>query len=105
MNREDRRVYVSPFPVTGAKVQASVAGGTQARWRRDGRELYFISLDKKLMAAAIDASGVPGPPRVLFDVPRWIPTSDVAGDGRFVAVVTQVIAAEQPRPVIVNWRR
>ena len=96
--------WLAPFPVTGAKVQASVAGGTQARWRRDGRELYFISLDKKLMAAAIDASGVPGPPRVLFDVPRWI-DFDVAGDGRFVAVVTQVIAAEQPLAVIVNWRR
>jgi Tol biopolymer transport system component len=98
------QIYVSPFPVTGAKVQASVAGGTQARWRRDGRELYFISPDKKLMAAAIDAGGVPGQPRVLFDVPRWI-DFDVARDGRFVAVVTQVIAAEQPLAVIVNWRR
>jgi Tol biopolymer transport system component len=98
------QIYVSAFPVTGAKVQASLAGGTQARWRRDGRELYFISGDRKLMAAAIDASGVPGPPRVLFDVPRWI-DFDVARDGRFIAVVTQVIAAEQPLAVIVNWGR
>lgn len=40
-----------------------------ARWRRDGRELYFITRDQKLMAAPIDAAGVPGPPRVLFNVP------------------------------------
>jgi serine/threonine protein kinase/Tol biopolymer transport system component len=98
------QIYVSPFPVTGVKVQASVAGGTLARWRRDGRELYFISPDRKLMAAAIDAAGLPGPPRVLFDVPRWI-DFDVARDGRFIAVVTQVVASEQPLAVIVNWGR
>ena len=98
------QVYVSPFPVTGAKVQASVGGGALARWRRDGRELYFISPDRKLMAAPIDASGLPGPPRVLFDVPRWN-DFDVARDGRFIAVVTQVVGAEQPLAVIVNWGR
>jgi Tol biopolymer transport system component len=98
------QVYVSPFPVTGAKIPVSTAGGSAARWRRDGRELYFISADRKLMAASIDAAGLPGSPRVLFDVPRWI-DFDVARDGRFIVVVTQSVAAERPLAVIVNWGR
>jgi len=96
-------VYVSPFPVTGAPIAVSTAGGTQSRWSRDGRELYFISRDQTLMIAPIDAAGMPGTPRALFAVPAWL-DYDVARDGRFVAVVQQVIGAEQPLAVIVNWR-
>ena len=43
-------IYVQPFPgVSGGKWQVSKAGGTQPRWRHDGKELFFISLDGKLM--------------------------------------------------------
>ncbi len=97
------QVYVAAFPVTGAKTAASSAGGSMARWRRDGRELYFISSDNQLMAVPIDAAGAPGQVRALFDVPRWL-EYDVASDGRFVAVVADVIGAEQPLAVFVNWR-
>ena len=54
------------------------------------------------MAAPIDAAGVPGPPRALFRV-EWV-DYDVALDGRIVAVVLEVVGAEQPLAVIVNWR-
>ena len=98
-------MYVAPFPATGEKTQVSIVGGSMARWRRDGRELYFISSDKnrKLMTVPINAAGAPGPARALFDVPRWL-DYDVAQDGRFVAVVVAVIGAEQPLAVFVNWR-
>jgi hypothetical protein len=96
-------VYLSPFPATGTKVAVSTEGGTAARWRRDGRELFFISRDRKLMAAPVDAAGMPGRPRVLFDVRTWL-DYDVARDGRFIAVVSQFNGAEQPLAVIVNWR-
>jgi eukaryotic-like serine/threonine-protein kinase len=97
------QVYVAPFPVTGVKTAVSTAGGSSARWSRDGRELYFISSDRKLMAAPVDASGAPGTPRALFDVRGWL-DYDVALDGRFVALISQVVGAEQPLAVIVNWR-
>ena len=97
------QAYVGPFPVTGAKTAVSNSGGYMARWRRDGRELYFVSSERKLMAAPIDASGAPGTPRALFDVKDWL-DYDVARDGRFIAVVSQVVGAEQPLAVIVNWR-
>jgi serine/threonine protein kinase/Tol biopolymer transport system component len=96
------QVYVAPFPATGAKTAVSHSGGTLARWRRDGRELYFISSDRQLMAAPIDAAGVPGQPRALFNVARWL-DYDIARDGRILAVVLEVIAADQPLTVIVNW--
>jgi hypothetical protein len=96
-------VYVAPFPATGAKMVVSSAGGTTARWRRDGRELYFISSDRKLMAAPIDAAGVPGPPSALFNVASWM-DYDITHDGRIVAVVRQVVGAEQPLAVFVNWQ-
>lgn len=97
------QVYVAAFPRVGVKTAVSSAGGAHARWRRDGRELYFVSSDKKLMAAPIDAAGVPGPPRVLFNAAAWL-DYDVAGDGRLVAVVLDVVGADQPLAVIVNWR-
>jgi Tol biopolymer transport system component len=96
------QVYVSSFPVTGTKTAVSTTGGHTARWRRDGRELYFRSRAGQLMAAPIDSSGVPGTPRTLFDAKAWL-DYDVAKDGRFIAVVSQKVAGEQPLAVIVNW--
>jgi Tol biopolymer transport system component len=98
------QAYVTSFPTAGDRTQVSTAGGFEARWRRDGRELYFISSSRQLMAAPIDASGVPGTPRALFDVKAWL-DYDVARDGRFIAVVSEVVGAEQPLAVLVNWLR
>ncbi len=50
-------VYVTPFPKTGAKWLVSRAGGFQARWRRDGKELFFMAPDSMLMAAAVNGDG------------------------------------------------
>jgi hypothetical protein len=97
-------VYVSPYPVTGAKVAVSTASGNRARWRRDGRELFFISGDRKLMASTLDTAGLPGPPRPLFDVAAWV-DYDVSRDDRFVAVVSEVVTSTQPLAVLVNWHR
>jgi hypothetical protein len=50
-------LHVQPFPATGVRWQVSDAGGHQPQWRRDGRELYYVALDKKLIAVEIKASG------------------------------------------------
>jgi serine/threonine protein kinase len=98
------RVYVASFPGALDRRQVSTAGGFWARWRRDGRELYFISSSRQLMVATIDASGAPGTPRALFDVRAWL-DYDVTRDGRFIAVVSEVVGAEQPLAVLANWLR
>src|SRR5207247_8462096 len=46
-------VYVRPFPPGPGKWKISIGGGELARWRRDGKELYFLSPDRKLMAATV----------------------------------------------------
>jgi eukaryotic-like serine/threonine-protein kinase len=65
----DPEVYVGRFPGPGRRIQISNHGGAQARWRADGKELFYITMDKKLMAVAIDTSHdepVAGVPHVLF---------------------------------------
>ena len=85
-------VYVAALPDLRSKRLISSGGGTEPRWSRDGRELYFVSGDR-LMATAV----TPGPslqvgnPRPLFSVEgyrraRNHPQYDVAPDGRFVMI-------------------
>src|SRR5213079_239326 len=72
----------------GNKRQVSRAGGGQALWRKNGRELFYLSLDGKLMAADVKASSMLkiGPPKVLFQTPVTVnPTIDqygVTADGQ-----------------------
>jgi Tol biopolymer transport system component len=92
--------------------QISTAGGSQARWRGDGRELYFASPDGLLMAVAIETQPVfrPGTPRKLFQLPerpdRLLPIfEDVTPDGtRFLLNVPVVARSSVGFHVIVNWR-
>ena len=106
-------VYVRPFPVGSDQHLISVAGGMQPEWRRDGKELFYISADRKLMAVPVTTEGSTfsnGSPRALFDVqmPEPIPPYPtdyaVAMNGQRFLVNTVV---DQPvRPVltvIVNW--
>jgi dipeptidyl aminopeptidase/acylaminoacyl peptidase len=47
------QVYLQQFPEAQHKMQVSTAGGGMARWRRDGRELFYIALDDRLMAVTL----------------------------------------------------
>ena len=47
-------IYVQPFPGPARKWgPISTNGGAQVRWRRDGKELFYIALDDRLMAVPI----------------------------------------------------
>jgi len=61
-----REVYVRPFPTGDGKWQISADGGSEPRWRADGRELFFLSADGRLMAADI-------PENSAFDSVRPVP--------------------------------
>ena len=61
----ENEVYVRPFlpnaPGAGGKWQVSTAGGTQPRWRRDGKELFYLATDRSLMSVPVrspDSSGL-----------------------------------------------
>ena len=89
----NQEVYVRPFPDSGPRVQVSSAGGVEPRWSRDGRTLYFVSPDRKVMAVEVVAGGgfSTREPRVAlaegFKEPSNTNTPfDVMSDGRFLGV-------------------
>src|SRR5262249_36630279 len=59
------QIYVQSFPAGGGKYQVSTGGGTQPRWRRDGKELFYIAADGKLMAVDVKTA-----PKFEIDVPK-----------------------------------
>ena len=99
-------VYVVPFPGPGGKVRISTAGGDNARWRRDGKEIFFLAWNT-LMAAEVTANGSRfdvGAVRRLFEVPMvngyW--PYDVSPDGQRFLVNT-LEEAVAPLTIVVNW--
>src|SRR6185436_8615756 len=66
---QDSQVYVRSVADAAMQVQISTHGGAQPRWRRDGKELYYVAPDNTIMAVAIDTrSGTvrAGTPQPLF---------------------------------------
>jgi Tol biopolymer transport system component len=104
------QIYVVSFPAADQKRQISTNGGGEPRWRRDGKELYYLALDGKLMAVDMTTSSVldSGVPRVLFDTGLVVdPTRDqyaVTQDGqRFLVLKPLAGAVPTPITVVVNW--
>src|SRR5260370_27216602 len=65
------QVYVHSFPASGGKWLVSTNGGYFPAWRRDGKELFYVSADKKMMAVEVKGEGATferGVPKVLFDM-------------------------------------
>jgi len=108
-------LYVQSFPTPGAKWQISTGGAVQPRWRRDGKELFYIALDGKLMAVPIRGNGTleVGAPQALFETRTVLGTAtgvyflqqyDVAPDGqRFLMNVAREGPATAPITVVLNW--
>jgi eukaryotic-like serine/threonine-protein kinase len=106
-------VYVQPFPGPGARVQVSINGGAQVRWRRDGKELFFIGLDDRLMAVpiALSESEEVGAPVPLFATrvggalqPASRTQYFASPDGRRFLMNTVLPGAPvSPISLIVNW--
>ncbi|HMA18106.1 MAG TPA: protein kinase, partial [Thermoanaerobaculia bacterium] len=108
-----KEVYVATFPQPTRRYRVSTQGGTQPRWSRNGRELYFVTRSRTLMAAPVDSgsSDVPvGQAHPLFDVPMHRQFSsnvpyryDVAPDGRFLIAIR---TSEEPPALnlVTNWQ-
>ena len=110
-------VYVRPFPFAPGKWQISSNGGRLPRWRRDGKELYYLDANLKLVAVPVKATPgpkpvfEPGAPQMLFDtnapsVPpfvNWFPYAPSADGSRFLVNTNAVSPGEAPLTVVVNW--
>ena len=101
-----QEVFLQPFPEGGARIQISQGGGSQAAWRHDGKEIYYLGFDRKLRAVTFDPiKKTAGTPRVLFQTHIVGPTFvlfqyDVAPDGRFLI---NSLNPDSPLTLISNW--
>jgi len=111
-------VYVrafSPDPLgqgtsdAGGKWLISDKGGSSPMWREDGKELYYIALDGKLMTVALAAGSAfqSSLPKALFQTPpgdndttRWAPSPDGT---RFLFLVPETQEAA-PFTIVLNWQ-
>jgi len=109
-------VYVSPFPDPRTKLRISSTGGTEPRWRGDGRELFYFSADQQLMSVTLTSREMLSArlPRGLFrarishaDAPNGGTGYAVTKDGRrfLIPVTVAGDAEEQAITILVNWQR
>jgi len=108
------QVVVQSFPdPNGGRWQITAQGGFEPRWRHDGRALYYLAPNGKLMAVPVTSSTTfqAGTPTELFQTPLVVARGqsprdrryDVAPDGRFLIAVPATTATTAPVTVVVNW--
>jgi eukaryotic-like serine/threonine-protein kinase len=113
-NETDKwEIYVTSFPGAQGKWQVSTGGGEQPRWRGDGKELFYLSSDAKMMATPVTTGAnfdagtpvalfqaTPRPPVLVYDLFVY----DVSRDGQRFLINTPVKQAETaPMSVVLNW--
>jgi Tol biopolymer transport system component len=103
-------VYVRPFPRAGRQWTISASGGQAPRWRGDGKELFFVAADGKLMAVPVKATAAAfetGSTVALFDadlVEEDFFMYDVTADGQHFLITTDGFGVSSPPlNVVVNW--
>ncbi len=112
-SRESGRpeICVIPFLHGTGKWEVSNGGGILPRWRHDGRELFYISTDNRIMSAEIteqESSLLIGKVQSLFRV-NPVPFAggsnyDVTGDGKKFVVASLASSQEsEPLALVVNW--
>jgi dipeptidyl aminopeptidase/acylaminoacyl peptidase len=103
-------IYLQDFPGGAGKWQVSTGGGVQPKWRPDGKELFYLSLDGRLMAVPMTLGALAeiGKPQVLFQTrvdstmgPIWHQYDVMPGGQRFLVNTQETVTA--PVTVVLNW--
>jgi Tol biopolymer transport system component len=113
-------VYVTPFPDGKGKWQISADGGSMVRWRKDGKELYYLNATGDLMAVEVTGNGKEfsvGRPQTLFHLElktgpsRYDLSStseqigyDASPDGQRFIVTAPVEGSASPVTLLTNWK-
>jgi WD40 repeat protein len=119
------QIWVRPFPAPGTDVKPddrwlfSNGGGTQVRWGRDGKELFYVALDGRLMAVPVNVEEhgravTAGPATPLFSIGTpifgggtalpWYSVSGDVRDVRFLVTNSTQPAVSVPITVLLNWK-
>jgi eukaryotic-like serine/threonine-protein kinase len=111
-----REVYVQRFDPdrpSSERSQVSLSGGSEPRWRENSAELYYLSLDGKMMAAAVQTRGghfEAAAPKPLFETPADSSSNiiwyyDVTQDGQRFIIAEPVAGGEtRTLTVLINWQ-
>jgi serine/threonine protein kinase len=104
----DYKVYVVPFPGPGGKWQVSPEGGCGPRWRRDGKEIFYLSSDNKMMVTEVKSSGSSfeiGSTHALFSTRAYgvFGRFDVSADGQRFAIPFEAGQPSAAIALVVNW--
>ena len=105
-------VHVALYPAFQQRRQVSSGGGGAAWWRADGRELFYLSVDGKLMSVPV----TPGPtlefgtPTALFQSPLTTPNLDmdeyaISADGQRFLMMHRADTSTTPITVVMDWRK
>jgi Tol biopolymer transport system component len=103
-------VYAVPFPGPGGKRQISFRGGRFPRWRRDGKELFYVTPDRELIAAELTAgNGTLEVGRVQKLFKGIVITNtdggsyEVSADGQKFLVVEDSVTSSSALTLVQNW--
>jgi eukaryotic-like serine/threonine-protein kinase len=112
-----REIYVREFSPNsssdttggGAKWQVSYSGGQESRWSRDGKELYYLTADWKVMAVEVTTSSAfqAGTSRLLFQAPSQpnpFPGDYTVDGKRFLLLAPAHQTSQAPFTVVLNWQ-
>jgi Tol biopolymer transport system component len=106
-------IYVRAFPDDGAKFPVSRGGGRLARWRQDGKELFYRALDGRLMAAPVRATAqgleFSASVRLMSTMEPsgvMVYPYDISSDGQRILALAPAVAeaSGSPLTVIVSWQ-
>lgn len=98
-------IYATPFPGPGGKWQISTGGGAGARWRSDGKEIFYQTLDDRMMAVDITARGTTlevGKAHTLFG-PVSANDFGVSADGQRFLMSVPMQSAPESLTLVQNW--
>jgi Tol biopolymer transport system component len=98
------QVFVTSFPDARGRWRISPSGGNEPRWSRDGRDLFYLSADRKLMMVTVRRGPrfAAGAAMKLLDRP--VADYAVGRDGRFLIEIPAAAATSPPITVVLNWQ-
>ena len=110
-NNESGRneIYITTLPSGGPKWQVSTNGGISPKWRKDGKELYFLDGLDNIVTVDVNASANAvhlGVPHALFQavgIQREYGPYDVTADGKKFLINSGNVNASDPLTLVLNW--
>jgi Tol biopolymer transport system component len=101
-------VFVRSFPAASRKSQISIDGGVAPQWRRDGKELFYVSPNGTFKSVTVGTTPRfdPGPPQVLFTARIRNEDYSISRDGQRILlnpVAPDSTAPAPPITVVINW--